>query len=92
MKNHFKKIQFFSLACVLMGSVAAFSVSAKSTVARSGVLWGRQEDGTWVNIQNNPGISCTADNAVCKATFPAGQDPNVDATGATVIQANGYIN
>ncbi|MBE7178900.1 MAG: hypothetical protein INR69_21035 [Mucilaginibacter polytrichastri] len=85
MKNLKKNL---SLVAVLLGS--SLSVFATATPKNaSDILWGRQQNGTWV--QTTTSARCTASTQVCKKYFPAGQNPNTNASGGTTLQDNGYI-
>ncbi len=81
----------FAIVAALLGSGAAFATSASATnVKPVNVLWGQRSNGTWA--QTTTSSTCTLDTKICKEYFPAGQDPNLDASGGTVQTANGHIN
>lgn len=85
-----KKMQIsLAITAIVLATSAAFAGQQK--VAKRGeVLWGQQQDGTWV--ETTLGATCTSAQQVCKEEFPSGQDPNDDPTGGMIVQNNGYIN
>jgi hypothetical protein len=85
-----KKIQLsLAFAAIVLASGAAFASNHKPA-KQNDVLWGQKQNGTWV--QTTLSAHCTAASQVCKENFPAGQDPNDDPSGGTIVTNNGFIN
>ncbi len=79
-----------AFVAVLFGIGAAFTTTQNAFAKQSDVLWGQLGNGTWV--QTTIGARCNTSTKICKENFPAGQNPNLDSAGGTVITANGQLN